>query len=211
MSASYKQSAAILAKMEGGYCNGSQCGTAASGETYRGIDRKQAGKTWKGWALIDAWKKKNGTVPYLYFFTINDGPIGPQINALADRFWAAWWNQWGANKLQNQHLAAMWYAWSAQGPSRAIADLNTLAKKYGAKKTSNSTITDDVAKAINNNLAVVYGTLRARIAKFYDDKGLTTIRRNRVDVFPVTISNKKQVARDPLTTLLAFAAPALFS
>lgn len=193
MSATYKASANILAGMEGGYCNGIQCGTAASGETYRGIDRKQAGKAWKGWALIDAWKKQNGTVPYNYFFSIKDGRIGPQINALADQFWAAWWNSYGIGKLENQHLAAMFYAWTAQGQTRAIQDINTLAKKYGAKTFSSRTITDNVAAVVNANLSAVYAALRARILAFYKSKGLTTISKNRVEVFPQSISNKATV------------------
>ncbi|MCA0381711.1 MAG: hypothetical protein LCH58_06090 [Bacteroidetes bacterium] len=194
--------------MEGGYCNGIQCGTAASGETYRGIDRKQAGKNWKGWALIDAWKKKKGNVPYNYFFSVKDGKVGPEINALADEFWAGWWNQYGIGKLQNQHLAAMFYGWSAQGQNRAMADINAIAKQFGAKQFSSTTITDNVAAAINANLASAYSLLRNRLLKFYKDRGLTSISKNRVEVFPVSISNKKTVTLQKALGPLGWVAAA---
>ena len=191
MSASYAASADILKNIEGGYCMGAKCGTAASGETYRGIDRNQAGKTWPGWQYIDAWKRQYGQPKHNHFFT---GTAGALINAAADQFWASWWNKYGIGRLTNQHLAAMFYAWLAQGQTRAMADINALAKKYGATQTSSTTITANAAAAINRNQAAVYSSLRKRIRDFYTSKGLTTLIKNRVDIFPVSISNTQAAA-----------------
>jgi hypothetical protein len=187
MSANYKASADILKRLEGGYCNGAECGTAASGETYRGIDRKQAGKNWPGWALIDQWKKTNGRPKYLSFFT---GPIGALIDNEVEKFWSAWWNRYGLGQLTNQHFAGFLFAWSAQGQNRAIADANRIAQKYGAKKVNPSSLTPEAAAAINSNVSAAYTDLRSRVAKWYTDNKQAKIGKQRLAVFPTSIANR---------------------
>lgn len=187
MSATYKASANILKQLEGGYCEGLSCGTAASGETYRGIDRKQSGKNWSGWSLIDAWKKSNGRPKNQSFFT---GTAGQLIDNEVEKFWSAWWNKYGFAQLTNQHFAGMLFAWSAQGQNRALGDANRIAQSFGAKRISNSTLTPEAAAAINANVAAAYTTLRNRISKFYTDNRLQKIGKARLAPFPTSISNR---------------------
>jgi hypothetical protein len=187
MSATYTAGANTLKKIEGGYCRGgSTCGTPQSGETYRGIDRVQQ-PGWPGWKLIDAYKRKYGTPKYNTYFTGIDGAM---IDREVDKFWSAWWNGWGFGLLKNQYLAELLYTWSAQGPNRAIADINEIGKRFGAMITSTSKITPDVANAINKNLAAAYQFARTRIITWYKTKYPNDYQKfvgPRVNVFPVAI------------------------
>jgi hypothetical protein len=197
MSATYHAAAKTLMTIEGGYCSGGmQCGTPESGETYRGIDRGFH-PNWAGWKLIDNYKKQFGTPKRYSFFSAG---IGQLINNEVEKFWTGWWNKYGFQQLKNNDLAGLLYAWCAQGPTRAIDQINDIGKKYGAKKTNKATITPEVAAAINANLAKAYQDSRNVIIATYKRIQPTryqTFIKNRVDVFPIAIPDAKPATGTP--------------
>lgn len=191
MSATYKAAANTLKIIEGGYCSGGlACGSAESGETYRGIDRGK-NPQWTGWKLVDAYKRQYGTPKKYSFFS---GTLGTQINTEVEKFWTAWWNQYGFNLIRNQYLAELLYTWCAQGPNRAMADINQIGTSFGAKKISSYSITQEVAAAINENLAKAYQDARNKIIAWYKANRKSDYQvfiNTRVNIFPISISNQQ--------------------
>lgn len=198
MSATYTAGANTLKKIEGGFCPGGwSCGSAESGRTYRGIDEgKQPG--WKGWPMINAYIRKYGAPKTYSYFVGNDGRA---IDMEVEKFWSAWWNGWGFSLLKNQYMAELLYTWSAQGPNRAIRNINEIGKKYGAQIFSSSKITPDVANAINNNLAKAYQDARNTIIAWYKENRKNDYQKfidSRVNIFPVFIGNVTSTPGTPI-------------
>ena len=193
MPASYQQAQTQLEPIEGGYCLGMECGTSKSGETYRGIDRGFHPK-WKGWALIDQYKKTIGRPKFQARFT---GPLGAAINTEVINFYTTeFWNKHEIFRFNNQTLASMLFAFIVHRQYAAIKVINEVAKKIAPGVVVSTTkITPQVAAAIELNVANGYSLLRAAIIAHYNSLTLNTVKtraafiNNRVNIFPTTIGS----------------------
>lgn len=185
MSANYQQSKSMLMPIEGGYAlpNG-----RAAGETYRGIDRKYH-PTWKGWALIDAYKKRN---------TLKRGQIinDAAIEAAVVDFYQAYWLQHGLQNIKHPTIAALLFAFVVHRQYAAIRVINSVAIKLGATGTNQYKIMPSVAAAIEKNDEAGYKLLRTAITAHYNsltaDPNRASYIRNRVNVFPPAIVSAKK-------------------
>jgi lysozyme family protein len=97
--ADFKIAYAITAKVEGGYANNPH---DAGGETYKGIARKMH-PTWKGWAIIDAIKRKVGTSALSIDKAAEQDPVlqGLVLSFYKDNYW----NTMSLDSLNDQKMA----------------------------------------------------------------------------------------------------------
>lgn len=160
MSATYKGSMVILSLVEGGYCVGKECGSANSGETYRGIDRKFHA-SWPGWKIIDAYKKKYGRPKRGSF--IKD----PALDIAVEQFYNTFWLDRGMNNFKNQTLAALVWALIVHRQNMGIAHINSVAKSMGATKFSSTSITANVAQSIERGMPNSYAVVWKSIENYY--------------------------------------------
>ncbi|WP_416437906.1 glycosyl hydrolase 108 family protein [Phnomibacter sp. MR] len=185
MSANYQQSKSMLMPIEGGYAFPNN---RKAGETYRGIDRRYH-PTWKGWPLIDAFKRNNkiraGQI-------INDAAIEAAVVDFYQKYWA----QHGLQHIVHPTIAAMLFAFVVHEQYRAIRIINAVAAKLGEKKTNQYKITPEVAATLEKNDVAGYRLLRAAITAHYNnmtsDPNRASYIRNRVNVFPPTIVSAKK-------------------
>jgi lysozyme family protein len=121
---------------EGGYANDSR---DTGGETYKGVSRVHNPK-WAGWAIIDAYKKKNG--PIKNNFVIPD----PKLDQLVkDLFRANYWNPIKGDLINNQEIAKIMFDFAlTSGPNRAAINA-----QRAAGVTADGIIGSDSLKAIN--------------------------------------------------------------
>lgn len=204
MSASYQLAQSKLEPIEGGYCIGWECGTAGSGETYRGIDRKQHPE-WSGWKLVDQYKKQFGRPKKQGKFT---GMLGDAINTEVIIFYVAFWNSMGLGNINNQTLANLIYTFIVQRQYAAVAVINSVAKLLGATTLSKYKITPQAAAAIELNVSNGYSLTRNAIIAHYNGlKNGATYIKNRVNIYPATLTGSAaQPAQNNAGWLAAFFA-----
>ncbi|WDF45238.1 glycosyl hydrolase 108 family protein [Chryseobacterium sp. KACC 21268] len=109
------------------------------GETYCGIARNHW-PDWKGWPIVDAFKKKNGIK---HGQKIND----PELERLKMEFYKTkFWDVVGGDKTEDQNTADTLYDFGVNsGQSRSIQNIQEV---LGLPKTGK--ITSELIKAINN-------------------------------------------------------------
>ncbi|WP_313579831.1 glycosyl hydrolase 108 family protein [Chishuiella sp.] len=112
------------------------------GETYKGIARNFH-KTWEGWKIIDAYKKKNG--PIKYGLIIKDS----NLDELVKKFYKSkFWNVLDADSIESQSIADTLYDFGVNsGQSRSIKQIQ---KALGVSETGK--VTDNLLQLINNPL-----------------------------------------------------------
>lgn len=196
MPANYQQAQTQLEPIEGGYCLGAECGTGASGETYRGIDRGQQPQ-WTGWKLVDQYKKQFGRPKFQKRFT---GPLGAAIDTEVIKFYTAYWNNHGLNLFTNQALTNLVFPFIVHRQYAGVDVINKVGQQLGAKTVNKYKITPQVATAIEMNVANGYNLVRTAIIAHYNSltkntaKVRATFIQNRVNIFPTTISNNTAAA-----------------
>src|SRR5690242_13832319 len=94
--ASFTAAYAILAPNEGGYRN---VPYDRGGETYRGIARNYHPE-WSGWAFIDAYKAKHGSIPAGTIFQELEPDVMNFVQGI-------FWTKVHGDQISNQALANM--------------------------------------------------------------------------------------------------------
>ena len=92
-----------------------------SGETYMGIDRIQ-NPNWAGWAIIDAYKAKNGQIPYNTRLPLSLG-LEPLVAVFAK---ARFWDVFHGDLIQNQSIANL------------IGEMNYMSGSFGIQQVQGS-------------------------------------------------------------------------
>lgn len=206
MASNYKGAMSYVKPIEGGYCVGVECGSANSGETYKGIDRKFH-PSWKGWTYIDQYKKQYGRPAWNKHF--DKGTLAPLIQGAVEDFYQSFWEKKGLANINNQLLASLVFAFIVHRENAGIATLNSLAKKLGAKSLRSTSITPDAANYIEKNIISGYANVRAAIINHYNNlKSGATYIKNRVTIFPASISSAtvNQAAKKPTNVIGWIAA-----
>lgn len=130
---------AITNKNEGGYAH---VKGDNGGETYCGIARKYWGN-WKGWAIIDAYKKKHGALKP------NQIIKDPELDRLKLEFYKTnFWDVIGGDAIEDQRSANILYDFGVNsGQSRSIKNIERVLNLPETGKISAKLI-----EAINNPL-----------------------------------------------------------
>lgn len=196
MTANFVKAATALGPIEGGYCKGGMaCGSRASGETYKGIDRNFH-KSWPGWVVIDNFKRRYG--PIKHNAVIKDAQLDKLV---LDFYQKNFWVGYGINNIKNQTLADLVYTYIVQRPAKGIAEFNKVARELGATRTLGSRLTPEAVMAVEANVLQGYVRVRAAlIASYLRDFAKATAEkyiRNRILVFPAVISTGNQTTRPP--------------
>ncbi|MES2773378.1 MAG: glycosyl hydrolase 108 family protein [Bacteroidota bacterium] len=140
---------------EGGY-NAAYGGAKGSGETYKGIDRKENPR-WQGWALIDSYKRKLAPKAIPNEAIIPD----PRLEALvADFIKTKYWLPSNAAAITNQPLATFFFDFYFHKPAIAVAAVNQLARTVAPTvKVAKLSLTPEVVGVVNAMPAATYKNL----------------------------------------------------
>ena len=96
---------------EGGYVSAEtarQIGDSG-GETYKGMARN-FNSDWAGWAIIDSYKAKNGTIPYNSY--INDSSLDDLVY---QRYKSKYWDVIKGDSIQSQDIANLLFDLNVNG------------------------------------------------------------------------------------------------
>lgn len=103
----------ITSEKEGGYSNRV---ADKGGETYRGISRKNWPQ-WRGWYIIDEYKKKNKIVQGQY---IKSSDLDGLVKVF---FYEHFWKPINGDKINNQSIANVLYDWRITSGYHAVSAL----------------------------------------------------------------------------------------
>jgi len=129
-------------KNEGGYLNDPK---DFGGETYMGVARKKF-PNWKGWTLIDFYKRTKGALKTNEFI---GGSTGRVIEAYVREFYLGIWNRNRMSDINSQAVANIFYDFIILA-SNAIRLMQSTLKAMGQNVSVDGVIGPQTITAINN-------------------------------------------------------------
>lgn len=172
----------LLKSIEGGYLSASMAASIddSGGETYKGVARNYH-PNWAGWAIVDAWKAKNGgSLPWKYIIPDRT------LDALVDSFYKnEFWDYFSADKIKNQSLANLVVDFGVNSGEKTAA--MQVQKALGL--AVDGIVGKDTLAALNRAPMEAFNRIKERRREFIQTSGKIkpTVKeiliRDRVDAF----------------------------